>query len=443
MERKKIIKLLKNFVSIQSVSTDKSRYSEILKAVGFLTDKLKKLGFKIKIFKEDGSPPLIIAQKEVVDAKKTIGIYGHYDVQPEDPVKEWICPPFELTARGGKFYGRGVADNKGHIIQNISSIKQLIKADKLTNNIIFIFEGEEESSSLHFEKYVRQAKEILNKIDVFYLTDMGMHQKNVPQIFYGLRGNIYFELKIIIGSHDLHSGVYGNRVLNPISVLADIISKIKDSESGKILIPHFYDQVRKLTPKELLLLTSIAKNEAAEKKEAGVFGLTSMNEKRPYLSTKTYPSFDPHGLSSGFTQEGEKTIIPRSAKAKFSFRLVGDQEPEKIEKLVKDFVAKNLPKEIRYELNTLSKSSPFYTDIENCYVEETRQVLEQVFDNKCLLNRSGGSVPAAGTLQKLFKKPIILTGFTLPDDNLHAPNENFDEDSFWKGMDALKKIYSD
>jgi len=441
MTKTQIINFFSDFVKIQSVSTDKKRFLEIKKAVSFLKDFLLKLGFLVKVLEKEKAPPLILATLVFDKKAKTIGIYGHYDVQPEDPVSEWQTPPFLLTQKDGKFYGRGVADNKGHIVQNLFAIKKLIEEKKLKNNIVFILEGEEETGSIHFEDYVKEAKDILSKVDVFYLTDTGMHQKNAPQIFYGLRGIIYFELTVKIGERDLHSGVYGNRVYNPINVLADMIGKIKDIKTGKIQIPQFYEKVRKISKDELLLLKKTLKSDEEEKKEAAVFSLTEIDGFGS-LSSKIFPSFDCHGIISGFTQEGQKTVIPKEAKVKFSFRLVEHQNPNEIEKLVFDFVKKSLPKEVKWELRCLSKSAPFYTDVNNLWVKKTASVLKDIFGNEVVFNRSGGSIPAAEILQRLYKKPIILTGFTLPDDNIHAPNENFDEEMFFKGVEALEKIYS-
>ena len=441
MTESQILNLFSELVKIQSVSTDKNRFSEIEKAASFLKNFLLSLGFSVNILEKEKAPPLILATLIKDEKAKTIGIYGHYDVQPEDPVSEWETVPFLLTKKKGKFFGRGVADNKGHIVQNLFAIKSLIEAKKLKNNIVFILEGEEEVGSVHFEDYVKEAKDVLSKVDVFYLTDTGMHQKNIPQIFYGLRGIVYFELIVKIGKRDLHSGVYGNRVYNPINVLADLIAKIKDVKTGKILIPKFYEKVRKIEKEELLLLKKTLKSDEEEKKEGGVFGLTEI-EGFSSLSSKIFPSFDCHGIISGFIGNGQKTVIPKEAKVKFSFRLVEYQDPKEIEVQVFDFVKKNLPKEVKWELKCLSKSASFYTDVKNEWVKKTASILKDVFGNEAVFNRSGGSIPAAEILQRLYKKPIILTGFTLPDDNIHAPNENFDSEMFFLGIKALERIYS-
>ncbi len=443
MNKGSILKTFSDLIAIESVSADPKRSGEIIKASDFITRKLASLGFTIKIFQKEKAPALIVARKTVSPKAKTIGIYAHYDVQPEDPLDEWKTSPFKLTAKEGRFWGRGTADDKGHLIANIAAIEQLINREQLNNNITFVFEGEEELGSAHFEGYVTEAKSLLSAIDMFYVTDVGMHGRNKPQIFYGLRGLVYFELAVTIGERDLHSGIYGNQVLNPINVLADLITKIKSQITGEIMIPGFYDDVRKISKKELALLTKVKVSESEAKKEAGVFRVLSVDDTPSYLASKIYPSFDVHGIIGGYTGLGSKTVIPRTASCKFSFRLVEHQDPKDIEQKVRKFIKVNLPGGVKYFLQTLGTFVPFYTDINNEYVRRTAKILSSHFHHETLFNRSGGSIPAAEVFQRIFKKPVILTGFTLPGDNLHAPNENFDEEMFWKGIEALERIYSE
>jgi len=406
--QKQAIKLLSDFVSIQSVSTDPSRHSEILKAVEFLKKEIKSLGFEVKTYQKDNCPPLIIANNYLSrrydqdNNKKTLGIYAHYDVQPEDPLDEWESPPFNLTSRNGKLFGRGVADDKGHIMQILVAIKKLIEAGKLENNIVLIFEGEEETGSENFEYLINQAREDLKKADIFYVLDMGMDTGDQPEIFYELKGLIGFDIEVRTSKQDLHSGVYGNKVENPIQILSELFSKIKDSRKKKILIPRFYEKV----------------------------------------TSSLDPSFDIHGISGGYNGQGGKTIIPAKASAKLSFRLVENQTPDEIEKIVTDFIRDNIPKGVDYTLKTSGKLNPFYTDIDNKYVKETDKIFTEIFGKKTLFKRSGGSIGATSTLAKIFKKPLILTGFTLSDCNIHSPNENINEEMFEKGIKALEKIFS-
>jgi len=447
-KNKSILDIFSKFIFIESVSTDRSKHDEILKAVEYLENELELIGFKISIFEKDNGPPLIIGQyssvKSNLKAKKTIGVYAHYDVQSADPVEKWDSPPFKLSSREGKLFGRGVADDKGHIIQILAAVKQLIMENMLTNNIVLIFEGEEEIGSRNFEYLINKAKkqlsfqsESLDKIDVFYILDMGMKDKNIPQIFYGLRGIMTGELKIKTGTTDLHSGIYGNRVINPAQILAELLTKIKNVKTNKIKIPGFYDRFKRASRKEINILSEFLLSTKEEKQNAGVKEFIN----NP-LSSKILPSFEVNGIFSGYTGQGVKTIIPSEASLKFSFRLVPDQRPEEIKKITEKYIKNNLPKELDYTLSIDCGCSSFYTNYDNIYIKKTAQILSEVFNNKTYFNRSGGSIAAAGIIQKLFLKPIVLTGFTLPDENIHAPNENINEEVFFKGIQVLKKIFS-
>lgn len=420
MDKKQVLEKFTQLVSIRSVSTDNSRHGEILKAADFIKKELIDLGCQVNLYEKNGSPPLIIGKKIISKNAKTIGVYAHYDVQPEDPVSGWKTPPFELTVKDGKIYGRGTADDKGHLIEILAAAKNLIEKNRLKNNLIFVFEGEEETGSANFEEMVKNDR-ILTDVDVYYVIDMGMKDKKTPQIFYGLRGVIGFELKIKTSESDLHSGVYGNISLNPAQIMAELMAKIVDGQTHKIKIPGFYDDVSQTPDEEKKLLKKANK----------------------VLASKIDPALDINGMISGYTGEGSKTIIPASSSVKFSIRLVPDQDHVKIEKLVKKFIKDNLPENIEHKLTSNeSGSNPFYTDFKNEYAQKTAKILKEVFGGETLFNRSGGSVAAAEILKRIFGKPVILIGFTLPDDNLHAPNENFDEETFFKGISAIEKIFA-
>ncbi|MEI6533394.1 MAG: M20/M25/M40 family metallo-hydrolase [Candidatus Roizmanbacteria bacterium] len=445
MNKQKVIQLLSEFITIQSVSTDLNRYHAIRKCADFLRYILEPMGFDVRYIEykdKEGIPPLLIAYKEVDVKAKTIGIYGHYDVQPEDPVDEWESEPFTLTSKNGRFVARGIADNKGHIIQNIVAIQELIESKQLINNILFVLEGEEEKGSLHLEELFQHAVSDIQKVDVFYVTDVGMKSKTQPQLFYGLRGLVYFDLHITTGERDLHSGIYGNVALNPAQVLMDLILSMKDVKTGTILIEGIYDDVRTPHEDEMNQLNRSFITPEALKQEAGILALQGSESPIPlFLRSKILPSLDVHGVVSGFTGEGSKTIIPREARVKFSIRLVEKQDPDKIEYSVQEHIKSHLPQGVEYVLKTQSKSAPFYTSLDNEFVKNTSAILKEEFANEVLLNRSGGSIPVAEILQRLFQKPVILMGFTQPDDHIHSPNENFPEDMFWKGITVLKKIY--
>lgn len=442
MDKAEILEKLQQFVSIKSVSANKSYSKEMDKAVSFLKKELSVIGFEVEILKLENHPPFIFVKYIHSQKSKTIAIYGHCDVQPEDPIEEWESDPFKLSIRNGKIYGRGVADNKGHIIQNIFAIKNLIKFGKLNKNIIFLIEGEEECGSAGFEKYLNLVQKDLESVDEFYITDVDAYDKNVPQVIYALRGLCYFEIELQTGKSDLHSGVYGNAVLNSAQVLSDLFSKMKNFKTGRITIPHFYDDVKNHDGKEIKMLQKNDRSDSDFAKEAGVKKSAHIEDLSSYLSAKLFPSMDIHGIESGYIGEGPKTVIPNKAKAKFSFRLVENQKVKNIKKIVEGFISENIPKGVDFKLKTSSCDDPFYISYDNKLIKKVAQVLSDYFENKTVIMREGGSIPAAAIFQRNFKKPIILTGFILPDSNLHAPNENFDENMFFKGIGALEKIYN-
>jgi acetylornithine deacetylase/succinyl-diaminopimelate desuccinylase-like protein len=427
---------LKKFVSIESVSTDRQRKSELMAAATFIKEELVDVGFDVDFYDNEGCPPLVIGKKIISDKQPTIGVYAHYDVQPEDPIEKWKSPPFELTEKQGKLYGRGVADDKMHVIQTIAAAKNAIAENTLKNNLVFLFEGEEEAESAHFEQLVKKDP-ILKNIDLFYILDSGMKSKTTPQIFYGLRGIVAFELTVRIGETDLHSGIYGNRVLNPAQVIAEIMTKIKNQKTGEILIPGFYDEVKKFSNEELDVLKKSMSNIENDKNDAKVIGFVS-----DFLDSKIKPGFDINGIVSGYTGQGFKTIIPSEATVKFSIRLVEYQNKERISEMVNKFIKECMPFNVEYELKSYGGGAPFFTEFNNPETKKTASILASVFGKDTLFNRSGGSIPAAEILQRLFNKPTIITGFTLPDENLHAPNENVDVEMFKKGIVALQWIFS-
>jgi len=309
----------------------------------------------------------------------------------------------------------------------------------LNNNLVLVFEGEEETGSKHFYALASRAKE-LKKVDVFYMFDFGMEKRDQPEIFFGLRGLIAFELEVISGKKDLHSGVYGNRVLNPVNVLTELLAKIKNNE-GKIIIPGFYEGIKPPTAKEMEYLIAKSQTDKELMEEAGVYKAATVDEKYPWLSTKIYPSFDINGIDGGYTGMGIKTVIAAQAKAKFSFRLVENQSPDDIEKKVAAFIKRNITPGVVYRLTSLGKLDPFHTNPSNVYIKKADDIFYRSFGNRARFARTGGSIGAAAILARLFHKPIVLTGFTLPDCDIHSPNENYDEKMFWKGIEVMENIF--
>ena len=327
LTRQQTLQILSDFIAIKSVSTDSQYNNEINKAINFLTDLLNKIGFKTTLLTtpisrtSPNTPPTLLFAQYDIGVPKTIAIYCHYDVQPASKSDGWSTNPFKLTQKNNKFYGRGIADDKGHLIQNIISVANLIESKKLKHNIIFLFEGEEEIGSTNFEKYCRQLKPYLSNVDVFYITDVGVHDKYTPQIFYGLRGIVGFELIITTGKKELHSGIYGNQVYNAAEIMAQVISQLKDPIKNRVLIDGFYDNV-KLRLEEIERLKPAIISEKKLLDESQTFKLITVDDLPTSLVSKIYPSLDINSLSSGYLGVGAKNIIPNTATLKVTCRLV-------------------------------------------------------------------------------------------------------------------------
>ncbi|GIW62859.1 MAG: hypothetical protein KatS3mg090_0685 [Patescibacteria group bacterium] len=447
--KSEVVNFFSKLVEFKSISTSQRYDKDVIDCVSFLKSFFEK-EFKsnlefCKVVRHKNSKPLLLVKvKSKLRNSKTVGVYGHYDVQPEDPIDEWRTNPFKLVNKNGKFYGRGTADNKGHIVLNIFAVLDLLRSGRNKNNFVFVLEGEEESGNEEgLEKMLRSQKQLLSDIDVFFITDVGMFARNRPQIYYALRGIVCFELEIEVGKRDLHSGVYGNLVLNPAHIISDYIARLKDPFTNKIKIKGFYDDVKRFSDDELQILKKNIKSKRDLINESGLFDLVKINNIDFSLGSKIYPSLDVNGVWSGFVDQGFKTVIPVKAGVKFSCRLVEYQKPKVIEDLVLDFTERyfNKHKGVQYKIRKLASAEPFYTDYKNEFIQHTANLLEKSFKNSVVYNRSGGSIPAAEIFQRIFSKPIVLTGFTLPDDNIHSPNENFDEEMFWKGLDSLIQIY--
>lgn len=442
MQTSAALKILEEVVALRSISGEPAYSTALLETAEYLSSLLASQGFKVQSYTTEKSPPLVIAHYIVDPKAATICVYGHYDVQAVDPIDEWESDPFVVTDRSGKLFGRGVADNKGHIVQNIVAVSQLIAEGTLKNNVVFLLEGKEESGSVHFEALISKTGDMLKDVSLFLITDTGMDSADTPQIYYALRGMVYCEINITSAGRDLHSGIYGNVIANSAQILAELFTSMKNLATGEIHIQDFYKQVRVLDNKEMKLLEKAETTDDALKQETGSDAIRSIRGIQPYLTGKILPSLDIHGILSGFTGEGSKTIIPRTASAKFSCRLVEHQDPEEIAKQIAHHIEKHMPEDVQYSLVFHSMNAPFYTDFSSPIVQKVAASLEQTFGNPIKYNRSGGSIPAAEVLQRMFSKPVVLTGFTLPDDNIHSPNENVDMNLFYKGIEALRNLYS-
>lgn len=434
------ISLLKKLVSFQSVSTQQQYRVQLEETVTYLDHLLQSIGFKTSVIRT-ARHPLLYAILDTNSAE-TIGFYSHYDVQPPEPLKDWLSEPFVLTEREGKLFGRGTADDKGHIAQVITAVFSAQKAKKLHKNIIVLYEGEEEIGSENFESALHNVVDELKTASAFYILDSSVRDAETPMIEYGLRGLLYYELLVTMSSKDLHSGLYGNLVANPANAISQFLGSIKNN-NGHVIIPHFYDSVIRPSSSEVKTLKRAKPSKDSDVQNAGVKDLFVPKGSHFALASKVLPSFDINGMLSGYIGEGAKTIIPGKAMAKFSFRLVPNQQPEKINTSIQKYVDaffKKLP--VDYSLKLLSSDFPFLTASDNEYIRKTIHLFNKNFKNKTVLNRSGGSIPAADILSRLTGKPVVITGFTSPESNLHSPNECISKELFTKGTRILTDLLS-
>lgn len=425
-----------DFLAIPSISTDFERKQDVQKAAEFISKKLSDIGMEhVQILPTKRHPIVYADYLHAGNSQPTLLIYGHYDVQPEDPIELWNTPPFSPTIIGDNLFARGASDMKGQIFASVAAIQSIKNTSTLPVNIKFILEGEEEIGSPNLSDFLVNHKDLLSS-DCALNTDAGMARKDLPSITYGLRGLAYFEVRIFGPERDLHSGSYGGIVHNPAQVLADLISKMHDA-NGRVTLEGFYDDVKMLSDveKDHVALHSPSEKEYCD--QVGVPALWGEKGFTPAERIGARPTLEVNGLLSGFTGQGSKTIIPSKAMAKISTRLVPDQDPEKIYHQLVAFLKNNAPPTVRWEVEQLSTGSPSISDTD---LPETRALIKafkDVWGVEPALKREGGSVPVVADMQKILGIDSVLTGFGLPDDRIHSPNEKLDLPTWRKGVHAL------
>jgi acetylornithine deacetylase/succinyl-diaminopimelate desuccinylase-like protein len=372
----------------------------------------------------------------------TILFYGHYDVQPVDPLDLWESPPFEATIRDGEIYARGSADDKGQVFMHFKAVEAHLKqAGKLPVNMKIILEGEEEVGSVNLDEFVRAHKSELGA-DVVVISDSTMFARGVPSICYGLRGLVYFQIDLRGSSTDLHSGSFGGAVANPAIVLAQMLTQMKD-RGGRIKIPGFYDDVVPLQDEEREAWASLPFNEKKYKKDFGIPKVYGETDYTTLERTWARPTFEVNGLLSGFTGEGAKTVLPAVSMAKVSMRLVPNQDPDKIAKLFEAYVHDIAPKTVEVKVTRMHGGKPWMTSYDNPYVQAAGRAIEKGFGQKPVFTREGGSIPVVSTFQEELGLPSVLFGVGLPDENAHAPNEKLDVGNFHNGIIASAILYDE
>ena len=431
--KEKYVEELKDFLRIPSISTLAENKSDMIIAASFVVNKLKEAGMENTRIIETKGHPLVYADWLHAPGKPTVLVYGHYDVQPVDPIELWDSPPFEPTIKGDNIFARGATDDKGQMYMHIKTVEAFFKTEgKLPLNIKFIIEGEEEIGSGNLEDFVNKNQDML-KCDAVMISDTSLYGPGIPTLTYGLRGLCYMEVKVTGPNKDLHSGTFGGGVDNPINVLAEMISKLKD-KNGKIKIPGFYEDVINLTKKER---ENFKRLPFSEKQYAKTLGVKELNGEKGYTTLERVwarPTLDCNGIVGGFTGEGAKTVLPSKATAKISMRLVPDQDPKKIGKLFSKYIKEIAPKSVKLEIKDLHGAYPIATSLDDKATTAAANALSKVFGKKTVFMREGGSIPIVVTFAKKLKAAPVLMGMGLNTENLHSPNEHFNLNHFHLGI---------
>ncbi len=428
---------LEELLRIPSISTLPEHKPDIRKAADFLVKDLAQMGMKNARLIETAGNPLVSAEWLEAPGKPTLLLYGHYDVQPPDPLDEWTSPPFEPQVRGDNIFARGAVDDKGQTYLVLKAVEGFLKTSgKLPINIKFLIEGEEECGGEAIEAYLKEQGRNLGA-DAALVCDTEMFAPELPTLCVGLRGLIYTELEVRGARTDLHSGMYGGAAPNPFQALAEIISRLKDPE-GKILIPGFYDDVKAPTEAEKEAWDRLPFDEKQYlETEVGSVSLTGEKGFSVMERTWVRPTLEVHGIRGGFTGEGAKTVIPAKATAKISMRLVPNMKPDAIFAAYKKHVESLTPKGTKVAVKLLSGAPASAVDTANPFIEKAAQAMEEIFGKKTVYIRSGGSIPVVGLFNEYAGIPSVLMGFGLPDDNLHAPNEKFHLPNFYRGIETV------
>ncbi len=429
---------LKDFLRIPSISTLDEHKSDVRKAADFVADELRRIGMEnVEVIPTKGHP-LVYADWLHAAGKPTALMYAHYDVQPPDPLNEWVSPPFEPAERNNNIYARGAVDDKGQLWMQVKALEALMQsgAGTLPINVKVLFEGEEEVGGEAVAEYLRKEKARL-KADFALVSDTELFAPNLPTLCVGLRGLVYTEIEAVGPKTDLHSGVYGGAAPNPLFGLIEIISKLKDAK-GKILIPGFYSKVKAPSKAELAAWNRLPFNENHYRKtEVGSTVLTGEAGYSVLYRTWARPTLEVHGMPGGFVAVGAKTVIPARASAKVSMRLVPNQDPADILKRFKAYVKKLTPKGIQTSIKVWSSGPACVVGTDNKFVKASTEAMHDVFKKNTVFIRSGGSIPIVTEFQDVLKIPSVMMGFGLPDDNLHAPNEKFHIPNFYRGIESI------
>ncbi len=425
--------------AIPTVSSQSEHRDDVRRGAQFALDALRARGCGHGELVETTGHPVVHARFGEDPARPTVLVYGHYDVQPEDPVDEWTSPPFVPTLRNSALYARGAVDDKGQVWAHLAAFESLMASGGCPVNLIFFLEGEEEIGSPHFHEAVAARKNEL-QCDVAVISDTTMTDPDHPAICTHLRGIVALECHVTGPSADLHSGEFGGIVANPAEALARILAALKDPDTGHVLVPGFYDDIPPLTERERHALAEVPFDEEAMREHAGVD--TFVGDPQYSLVERLWaqPTLEINGVTAGYQGEGSKTIIPKHASAKITCRLVPNQDPMTIGRRVADFCESLAPEGVRVKATVQSGGNPVVAPLDSPYVQATADALEDVYHAKPSFIREGGSIPPADLLQTALGIPVILVGFGIQEENYHAPNEHFHETSFMQAVRVIARM---
>lgn len=434
--RSRFVEELKALLRIPSVSTEPENKPDMQRTAEWLADHLRRLGMQgVQILPTKGHPVVYAEWLKAGDNLPTVLIYGHYDVQPAEPLELWQSAPFEPTQRGEDLYARGASDMKGQLMASLDAIESLVHNGGLPVNVKFILEGEEEIGSPNLEPFIVKHKALLAS-DMALNPDTGMIAADIPTIVYALRGLAYFELRVYGPEHDLHSGLFGGVVHNPAQVLCELIAGMHDQD-GRVTLPGYYDKVRPLSEEERAELARLDMSDNYYLQKTGASALWGEKGFTPIERTGARPTLEVNGLYSGYTGEGSKTVLPAWAMAKISMRLVPDQDPAEVHRQLQQYLTQHAPQSVRWEVTPMAGGPACITDRNSPGVQALSRALTTVWGKPPVFKREGGSVPIVAQMQEILKIDSVLTGFGLPDDNIHAPNEKLHMPTWEHGIDAL------
>jgi acetylornithine deacetylase/succinyl-diaminopimelate desuccinylase-like protein len=433
---------LGKFLAIPSVSTDPAHAGDVHRCAGYCRDRLSEIGFPDAELIETDGHPIVFAQWLDAPSSPTVLFYGHYDVQPVDPIELWTTPPFEATVRDGRIFARGSADDKGQVFAHWKAWEAHLAAHgRLPCNVKVLLEGEEEIGSEHLAPFIEENADRL-AADVVMISDSPMFASGVPSLCYGLRGLCYMEIHVQGARSDLHSGSFGGAVANPALALAEILATLKDHERH-VAIEGFYDHVRPLTDEERAEFRKLPFDENAYRRDLGVPELVGEAGFATLERVWARPSLDVNGLVSGFTGEGAKTVLPARATAKVSMRLVPEQDPETVAELFRRHVESVAPPGVTVEIRKLHGAKPYLAPIDHPANRAARRALGLAFEAETVMTREGGTIPVTTTFQERLGLTSVMMGFGTPDENAHAPDENLVLENFHGGVVAAAHFYNE